>query len=89
MIAEYFGPLALSKQAVQVPDVFLVEDCQVLGHPDLAVLVYDVGLLFGESVYGIEPELLLVLNQDVLGVADLAGEVVLHAGPGVGGPLQN
>ena len=63
--------------AVRIPDVLLVEDL-VLGHPVLAVLVLDVSLVLGEPVHSIEPRLPVVLSKDILGVADLAGDVILH-----------
>ena len=55
----------------------------MLGHPVLVVLVLDVSLVLREPVHCIKPGLPMVLSQDVLGVADLAGDVILNTGPSV------
>ena len=52
-------------KAVCDPDVLLVEDHQLLGHPVLGVLAVDVGLLLEEPVHCSEPgpEILLIGHQ--------------------------
>ena len=69
-----------STGTVWVPNVLVVENC----HPILCVLVLDAGLVLGKPVHCIDPGLPVVLDQDVLGVTDLAGYVIiLNTGPGV------
>ena len=60
----------------------------MLGHPVLDVLVLNVSLVLGEPVHGIEPGLPVVLGQDVLGVTDFTGDVILDTGAGVRSSIQ-
>ena len=51
--------------------------------------MFDVVLMLGQAVNGVETTLAVVLGQDVGGEADLAGDVILYSGPGVRGSLES
>ena len=71
-------------KAVRVPLVLLVIDGEVLGHCIASVLVDNGGLVLGEPVDSVPPGLPVVLGQDILGVADLTGDVILNTRPTTG-----
>ena len=60
---------------------------KVFGHGILLPLVLNVILVLGQAVDGTEPALPVILGNDVCRGAVLAGDVVLHPRPGVGGAL--
>ena len=75
-------------EAVRVPHLVLMEGVKVLGHGILFPLVLDVILMLSQAVDCTEPTLPVVLGHDVGCGALLAGDMVLHPRPGVGGALQ-
>ena len=52
-------------------------DGEVLGHPIVEVPALDGVLVLVEPVHGVPPGLTLIGRHDVVGLADLAGDVVL------------
>ena len=57
-----------------------VVEREVLGHPVVEVLGLDGLLVLVQPVHGIPPSLAFVRRHDVVGLADVAGDVIL--GPG-------
>ena len=63
-------------------------DREVLGHAIVEVLTLDRILVFIEPVHGVPPGLTLIGRHNVVGLADLAGDVVLGPGAGVVGSVE-
>ena len=63
-------------------------DREVLGHAIVEVLALDSVLMLVEPVDCVPASLTLIGRHDVLGLADLAGDVVLGPGAGVVGSVQ-
>ena len=63
-------------------------DREMLGHAIVEVPGLDGVLVLVEPVHSIPPCLTLIGRHDVLGLADLAGDVVLCPGAGVASAVQ-
>ena len=63
-------------------------DREVLGHAIVEVPGLDGGLVLIEPVHGVPPGLTLIGRHDVVGLADLAGDVILGPGAGVASSVK-
>ena len=63
-------------------------DREVLGHAIVEVPGLDGGLVLIEPVHSVPPGLTLIGRHDVVGLADLAGDVILGPGAGVASSVE-
>ena len=63
-------------------------DRKVLGHAIVEVPGLDGGLVLIEPVHGVPPGLTLIGRHNVVGLADLAGDVILGPGAGVASSVK-